>query len=237
MIEVNLLPGQKRKAAGGGSKLKLPDFKALLASVKDPWLISAVVSWVLVLGVILALFFWDAARKAVLDTRVASQKVQADKFSGLIAQKRALEKQRDSLVVQINVIRQIDGQRFVWPHILDQVTKALPPYTWLQDMTQTQTPAPVPSANANGAKPAVDDSAAARNAVNVTINGRTVDIQAYTTFLRQLAASPWITDVTPAMSQTVIDQDRPVTAFTVSFKFKQADSVYIRTTPLVQSVR
>lgn len=235
MIEVNLLPGQKRKAAGGGSKLKLPDFKALLASVKDPWLISAVVAWVLVLGVILALFFWDAARKAVLDTRVATQKVQADKFSGLIAQKRALEKQRDSLVVQINVIRQIDGQRFVWPHILDQVTKALPPYTWLQDMTQTQTPAPVPSAN--GAKPAVEDSAAARNAVNVTINGRTVDIQAYTTFLRQLAASPWITDVTPAMSQTVIESDRPVTQFTVSFKFKQADSVYIRTTPLVQSVR
>ena len=237
MIEVNLLPGQKRKAAGGGSKLKLPDFKALLASVKDPWLISAVVAWVLVLGAVAALFFWDTARKAFVESRVETQKVQADKFSGLIAQKRALEKQRDSLVVQINVIRQIDGQRFVWPHILDQVTKALPPYTWLQDMTQTQTPAPVPSANANGAKPAVDDSAAARNAVNVTINGRTVDIQAYTTFLRQLAASPWITDVTPAMSQTVIDQDRPVTAFTVSFKFKQADSVYIRTTPLVQSVR
>lgn len=235
MIEVNLLPGQKRKAAGGGSKLKLPDFKALLASVKDPWLISAVVSWVVVIGIILALFFWDTARKAVVENSVAAQKVKADKFSGLIATKRALEKQRDSLVVQINVIRQIDGQRFMWPHILDQVTKALPPYTWLQDMSQTSTPAPV--ASANGQKPTAEDSAAARNAVNVTINGRTVDIQAYTTFLRQLAASPWITDVTPAMSQTVIESDRPVTAFSVSFKFKQADSVYIRTTPIVQSVR
>jgi Tfp pilus assembly protein PilN len=71
----------------------------------------------------------------------------------------------------------------------------------------------------------------------VVLNGRTVDIQAYTTFLRQLAASPWITDVTPAASQTVVESDRPVTQFSVSFKFKQADSVFIRTVPLVQSVR
>ena len=73
--------------------------------------------------------------------------------------------------------------------------------------------------------------------VRVWITGRTVDIQAYTTFLRQLAASPWLTDVSPATSSTVIDQDRPVTAFNVSLRYKVADSVYIRTVPLTQSVR
>ena len=36
------------------------------------------------------------------------------------------------------------------------------------------------------------------------INGRTVDIQAYTRFLRQLEASPWITDVQPVSAQTVV---------------------------------
>ena len=74
-------------------------------------------------------------------------------------------------------------------------------------------------------------------AVRVTIDGRTVDIQAYTTFLRQLAASPWFTDVTPASSQTVIEADRPVTSFTVTVSYRIADSVYIRTVPLVQSLR
>ena len=73
--------------------------------------------------------------------------------------------------------------------------------------------------------------------VRVSIDGRTVDIQAYTTFLRQLAASPWFTDVTPASSQTVIEADRPVTAFNVTVRYRVADSVYIRTVPLVQSVR
>jgi len=160
---------------------------------------------------------------------------EARRYSTFVEQKRNAEKVRDSLVVQLNVIRQIDAQRYVWPHILDQVTKALPPYTWLADLQQSASaPAPPP---ANGQRVSAEDSSAAANAIRVSLDGRTVDIQAYTTFLRQLAASPWITDVTPASSQTVVESDRPVTAFTVSFKFKQADSVYIRTVPLVQSVR
>jgi Tfp pilus assembly protein PilN len=73
--------------------------------------------------------------------------------------------------------------------------------------------------------------------VKVSIDGRTVDIQAYTTFLRQLAASPWFTDVTPASSQVVIEYDRPVTSFNVTVRYRVADSVYIRTVPLVQGVR
>jgi Tfp pilus assembly protein PilN len=73
--------------------------------------------------------------------------------------------------------------------------------------------------------------------VRVSIDGRTVDIQAYTTFLRQLAASPWFTDVTPASSQVVIEADRPVTSFNVTVRYRVADSVYIRTVPLVQAVR
>ncbi|HEX4633515.1 MAG TPA: PilN domain-containing protein [Gemmatimonadales bacterium] len=241
MIEVNLLPGQKRKTAGGGSKIKLPDFKNLLASIKDPWLISAVVAWVLIGGGALALFFFDSAKKALLENRVTTEQHEADRYSTYIAEKRAQEKRRDSLVVQINVIRHIDGQRFVWPHLMDQITKALPPYTWLQDMQQTASAPVVPTSTGAGAaaaqRPSAEDSAAAVNTVNVTLNGHTVDIQAYTTFLRQLAASPWITDVTPATSQTVIEFDRPVTAFAVSFKYRQADSVFIRTVPLVQSVR
>ena len=239
MIEVNLLPGQKRKSAGGGSKFKLPDFKNLLATIKDPWLIAAVVAWVLIGGGSVALFLLDNVKKRVIDNSVNEEQHKYDRLANQINEKRSLEKRRDSLVVQINVIRQIDGQRYVWPHIMDQVTKALPPYTWLQDISQTANAPVIPTSTGatGGPKPSPDDSAAAANTVNVTLNGHTVDIQAYTTFLRQLAASPWITDVTPATSQTVIEFDRPVTAFAVSFKFKQADSVFIRTVPLVQSVR
>jgi hypothetical protein len=69
------------------------------------------------------------------------------------------------------------------------------------------------------------------------VTGRTVDIQAYTRFLRNLEASPWITDVTPVSAQTVVEEERAVTAFTISANYREADSAYIRTVPLSQSVR
>jgi Tfp pilus assembly protein PilN len=73
--------------------------------------------------------------------------------------------------------------------------------------------------------------------MQLQINGRTVDVQAFTRFLRQLEASPWISNVQPVSAQTVIQDDRPVTAFSIRAAFRKADSAYIRTVPLSQSVR
>src|SRR6185437_764014 len=237
MIEINLLPGKKKAAKGAGMKLSMPDFRGLIAQVKDPWLIGAIGAWVLVGGGGALLFITDRARLAAAETRLETVRVEKRRYDIVIAQKRQAEKVRDSLLFQINVIRQIDADRYIWPHVLDQATKALPPYTWI---TQVRTASAIVAPGAgqvNNGPVTVDRDSTGAPLVAVTIEGRTVDIQAYTTFLRQLAASPWFTDVTPASSQTVIDHDRPVTAFSVSFRFKTADSLYIRTVPLVQSVR
>ena len=235
MIEINLLPGKKKRAApGGGFKLALPDFRGLIASVKNPWLIAAsATSAVVIVGVVL-LFFTQTARLRVAEARLEGVRIEKRRFDAVIAQKRQSEKIRDSLVAEINVIRGIDADRYVWPHILDQITKALPPYTWLDGVSAQGAGGAQPGA-AN-LPPGTADSTGAP-AVRVWVTGKTVDIQAYTTFLRQLAASPWLTDVSPATSSTVIEADRPVTAFNVSLRFKVADSVYIRTIPLTQSVR
>jgi len=235
MIEINLLPGKKRAApAGAGFKLglKLPDFRAILANITNPWLLAASAAWVLVLGGGLALFVTSRARLAVLNSRLEQVRVEKRRFDAVIAQKRQSEKIRDSLVAEINVIHQIDADRYIWPHILDQVTKALPPYTWLTGISAQAASGPPPPPAAAGAPPAP-----VQTAVGLSITGSTVDIQAYTTFLRQLAASPWLTEVTPASSQTVVEQDRPVTAFTVNARYRVADSVYIHTVPLTQSLR
>jgi Tfp pilus assembly protein PilN len=239
MIEINLLPGKKKAAKGAGMKLAMPDFKAIIAQVKDPWLIGAVFAWVIVGGGGALLFITDRARSARAEARLEAVKTEKRRYDIVIAQKRQAEKVRDSLLYEINVIRQIDADRYVWPHVLDQATKALPPYTWITRVGSVATGIQPGTGQAGGPPPstgAPDDSGAVP-AVRVQIDGRTVDIQAYTTFLRQLAASPWFTDVTPASSQTVIENDRPVTAFQVTVRYRIADSVYIRTVPLVQSVR
>lgn len=228
MIEINLLPG-KKKAAGARFKFAVPDFRAIVANVKDPWLLGAIAAWVLVGGGSAALFFTERTKLTRLDARLEVVKTEKRRFDAIIAQKRQSEKIRDSLVAEINIIRSIDADRYIWAHVLDQVTKALPPYTWLTEVVAAA-PAGAPAGG-----PAVEDTTTP--GVRVSITGRTVDIQAYTTFLRQLAASPWLTDVTPATSQTIIEQDRPVTSFTVTVRYRVADSVYIRTVPLLESVR
>jgi len=237
MIEINLLPGKKKAAKGAGMKLSMPDFKGLIAQVKDPWLIGAIGAWVLVGGGGALLFITDRARLAAAETRLETDRTEARRWEIVIAQKRQAQKVRDSLLYQINVIRQIDADRYIWPHVLDQATKALPPYTWITQMRTASAIVAPGAGQVNNGPVTVDRDSSGAPLVAVSIEGRTVDIQAYTTFLRQLAASPWFTDVTPASSQTVIEADRPVTSFTVTVHYKVADSVYIRTIPLVQSVR
>jgi Tfp pilus assembly protein PilN len=237
MIEINLLPGKKKAAKGAGMKLSMPDFRGLIAQVKDPWLLGAIAAWVVVGGGGALLFITDRARLASAETRLETVRVEKRKYDIVIAQKRQAEKVRDSLLFQINVIRQIDADRYIWPHVLDQATKALPPYTWITQMRTASAIVAPGAGQVNNGPVTVDRDSSGAPLVAVAIEGRTVDIQAYTTFLRQLAASPWFTDVTPASSQTVIEADRPVTSFTVTVHYRIADSVYIRTIPLVQSVR
>ena len=240
MIEINLLPGKRKVAKGAGMKLSMPDFRAIIAQVKDPWLIGAIVAWVIVGGGGALLFITDRARMARAEARLETVKAEKRRYDIVIAQKRQAEKVRDSLLYEINVIRRIDADRYVWPHVLDQATKALPPYTWITRVGGVGAVIQPGTGQAGGPPPGgavVSSDSGGSPSVRVQIDGRTVDIQAYTTFLRQLAASPWFTDVTPASSQTVIEADRPVTAFQVTVRYRIADSVYIRTVPLVQSVR
>lgn len=236
MIEINLLPGKKKAPKGAGMRLSMPDFKALFAQVKDPWLIAAVIAWVIVGGGGALLFITERARLARAESRLENIRAEKRRYDIVIAQKRQLEKVRDSLLFQINVIRQIDADRYIWPHILDQTTKALPPYTWITRV-QVANPERPATGQPNTGPVVTPTQPMGPSTVRVSIDGRTVDIQAYTTFLRQLAASPWFTDVTPASSQTVIESDRPVTAFNVTVRYRVADSVYIRTVPFVQSLR
>ena len=84
--------------------------------------------------------------------------------------------------------------------------------------------------------PMADDSLDAAPPLVFEVGGRTVDIQGYTRFLRQLEDSPWIGGVTAVSAQTVVDGQRAVTAFVIRATFTPADSAFIRTVPVSQSV-
>jgi Tfp pilus assembly protein PilN len=238
MITVNLKPGQRRKSAGNPLKGLLDNlsvFKELSAKIKDPFLMGAVGAWVLVIAVLGLLYLNNLRQLYVLEPRLEQARSENRRFKAFLAYKRRQEKIRDSLLAQITVIKSVDGDRYIWPHLLDEITKALPAYTWLIDLG-VSAPAPVAQNKPAGATP---DTAPPPPPPPLTfqINGRTIDIQAYTRFLRQLEASPWIMDVMPVSAQTVVEKERPVTAFTIRASYNRADSAYIRTAPFSQSVR
>ena len=239
MINVNLRPNQKRKRSRRSLSGALEGFRGLGGRVKDPILMVAVLSWVGVLGWLGFVFLSTSHQLSSLEPQLEQSRAENKRFKTFLAEKRHQESIRDSLVAQIATIRTVDGDRYVWPHLLDEVTRALPAYTWLVTVG-TAAAATTPAAHT--AKPAAkadtaDTAHAPPPPVQFELNGRTVDIQAYTRFLRQLEASPWIADVTPVSAQTVVEKERPVTAFVIRATYRQADSAYLRTVPLSQSIR
>lgn len=236
MITVNLRPGLKRKRAGSPLAGALAGVRAFGAKVKDPALLVAVAGWVGVAGWLGYTWLTNTTELRALEPRLEQARAEHKRFQTFLDQKHKQEQIRDSLLAQIITIRSVDGDRYVWPHVLDEVTRAVPAYTWLVDISPVAAPPPPPqtAAQAKDKKQPIDTMP---KAVTFQLNGRTVDIQAYTRFLRNLEASPWITDVTPVSAQTIVEQERAVTAFTIRARYKQADSAYIRTVPLSQSVR
>jgi len=234
MIEINLRPGQKRARGGSPFAGLQTQLSGLRERMRDP--LPLVAAAVVLLAALWLGWSWfkTGSELGALEPQLEQARAENDRFRNFVAQKRKVELIRDSLVAQIQVLQQVDGERYVWPHVMDEVTRALPPYTWLVDLGAAgPPPAPVVPGSPGDTMP-VDT---VPPPMLLQINGRTVDVQAFTRFLRQLEASPWISNVQPVSAQTVVQDDRPVTAFSIRAAFRKADSAYIRTVPLSQSVR
>ena len=253
MIEINLLPGAGKKKSRGKSAGAGVDFAALasgiIGKVKDPWLVGGVAAVLLVVGGVGMLHVKQTARARMLTERQQKAVQDSTRYAAVLSEKRKAEAQRDSVLRQLNVIRSIDNNRFVWPHLLDEISRALPPYTWLTSVRQTSEPVsaaarPVAASNtrgrpaprnakpaAKGAKPTVPPPPA-RDTIKFQIVGNTADFQALTRFMRLLEASPFVEGVELTRTVLVLEQQREVTQFVLDARYEEPDSSLIRRVPL-----
>ena len=252
MIEINLIHGGKKAKRSGGASF---DFRALVGDIgdriRDPWLITAVAGTVLGLGAVGGMYFLTNGKHTALVEQEQKAVQDSTQYASVIRERLVAEAQRDSVVRQIAIIKAIDGTRYIWPHVLEEVNKALTPYTWLRSLQQTSAvPAVAPEIEAgvatSGGAPkskaaaqAEAEEAAAASVVTVRLVGQTVDIQALTRFVRQLSDSPWLESVTLARTEDVIAQPsgKEVKEFTIDMKIHRADSTHIRRVPLTIGVR
>ena len=250
MIGINLLPGtgQKARRSSGGGLPKL-DIAASIASlrerIRDPWLIGAIGATIVAVAAVGLLYTTQTRREAALQE--AEQKAVQDstRYSSVLRERERAEAKRDTVLRSLNLIRAIDDDRFIWPHVMDEVSRALPPYTWIVSLGFTgagQAQQPVttlPTAPAAAGKKQQHhvQTAIPRDTVRIRLVGNTVDIQALTRFMKQLESSPFLEDVQLAKSERAADNGKEVTQFQLDMLYSRPEAELVRRVPLALSVR
>jgi Tfp pilus assembly protein PilN len=246
MIQVNLLPGSASKSQGRDFNLS-GLVSGAASSISDKYLVSAVgvvSATVLAVGF---LFMGQSSRERTLIEREQRAVQDSARYRVVLQAKAKAEATRDSLYQQVAIIRSIDDSRYLWPHLLEEISNALPQYTWLTVVTQTSAP---PSSagpdtlrkvakDANGKekvstaaeKKARADSvlAEASRATKFRIVGHTVDIQALTLFMKTLEASPFIQNVQLTRSDLVLVDAKEVTEFQLEAESQKPPPFLVKT--------
>lgn len=258
MIEINLLPGggnKKRRTSGSGMVKFNPRawFAGIGEKITDKYLLGGVGATALSAAIIVVLFLSQAARASSLEEAEMKAVKDSTQFAAVLHAKAKAEATRDSLYKQIAIIKSIDDTRYLWSHLMYEISNALPQYTWLKEITQTSAPKSVAAADTVKRRPDTATSAKAKadreralkarsdsliaeaKEIKFRLVGHTVDIQALTRFMKSLEASPFIQNVQLTRSDLVQNEGKEVTEFSLEAETQAPPAFAIKTVPLIVS--
>ncbi len=240
MIEINLLsagekrrPGRRPAGGAGRPALKLPAFSG------DPYMAGVgALALLVLLG--LGFAYWRVDGR-LAEVRAGLETAARDSvtFAGTIDLMTELQERQDTIEQKISVIREVDERRYVWPHLMDEISRAVPPYTWLSKLSAAEEEAAAPAqpkpAGADTAK--ADSAKAAGTQVPVgpgfTVEGNAGSTQALTLFMKNLEESPFIRDVTLVTSEQATANGRSFQKFTLEARYELPDSSFVETVPII----
>jgi len=265
-IQVNLLPGGRKKGKSArGTSLDIgAAFRGVGDKVKDPWLLGAAAAVVMSISAVGLLFVTQQADATEIERRLDKAVRDSTRLTNVLEARRKVTAERDSVMRQVRIIRTIDDNRYVWAHLLDEISSALPQYTWLVSVQQTSKPtlppgveptaaparggaaarpearaAATPAGKAAAAKVAAapQDSIVIHQPVAFRVIGQTVDMQALTQFMKDLEASPFVKNVMLMKSEIVVVDTKDITQFQIEAEFEVAPKELLTTEALVVPVR
>jgi Tfp pilus assembly protein PilN len=218
MIEINLLPGSTKRSARRGAarargsagtfaKLKLPGIDRTAGMIAAGWIIG--------LGAIAFLHFSTSSRMSDLEVALEAAVRDSARYATLRAQGDSLAAREAVIAQKLEIIQQIDAGRYTWAHILDEVSRALPQYVWLDSVIDAAADGPYP---------------------RVQIEGYAGTPFALTRFMEQLEASPFLggTRLVSTVQRTF--DNRTVHVFTLFVQYREPPPDAIETVPLISSV-
>jgi Tfp pilus assembly protein PilN len=185
VIEVNLLPGGRKRSGGRGFSLTLPKFGGA-GSMPDGYILFFVAAAIGGIAYMALTFLGVRAEHEELQVRLEEERQDSIRFAAIIEQTNRLTARGDSIAQRVAIIQEIDADRFVWAHLLDEIAAAVPDYTWLREVIY-----------------------AAGDPLQVRINGRAGSIYAITNFMRRLEASRFLRAVTMESTQQGPSESNP----------------------------
>ncbi|HZI99424.1 MAG TPA: PilN domain-containing protein [Gemmatimonadaceae bacterium] len=247
MITVNLLPGSAKKSTSRDFNIS-GMISGAASSISDKYLIACVGTVSATVLAVGFLFMGQGSRERTLVEREQRAIQDSARYKVVLEAKAKAEATRDSLYRQVAIIKSIDDSRYMWPHLLEEISNALPQYTWLTIVTQTSAPpssafqdTTKKAASKDGEAKKTEATAAqkkahadsvlaeASRATKFRIVGHTVDIQALTLFMKTLEASPFIQNVQLTRSDMVLVDNKEVTEFQLEAETQKPPAFIVKT--------
>jgi Tfp pilus assembly protein PilN len=212
MIEINLLPGSTKRAPRRGlplggaaalSKFKIPKFDRTAAGIG--------LAWVAAIGITGWLYYSTDTRLSALQVELEAAVRDSARYETLRTQGDSLAAQEKAIGQKMQVIQNIDAGRYVWSHIMDEVSRALPAYIWLTEVAEFEVRDGLP---------------------RFKVLGKAGNTFALTRFMDELESSPFIHAVRLISSQHEQFDTRTVHSFVLEMGFQEPPPDVIQTTPL-----
>ena len=161
------------------------------------------------------LFLSVGGQAEELEVQIQTAEADSARLAEVIQRAERLQARGDSIARRVDVIQQIDGSRYVWPHIMDQVAQALPDFTWLTGIQQVS----------------------GGDRVAFSVDGRAGTYFALTSFMEAMEASYFIRGTRLIASEQVSvalggGAERLVYAFTLEAEYQAPPPEIVNTEPL-----
>lgn len=151
------------------------------------------------------------AQAEEVQAQIQTEAADSARLASTIELVRTFQARQDTIQQKIEVIRGVDERRFVWPRLLDEISRSLPAFTWLRELS----------------------SADGEAGPTFTLQGNAGSTQSLTRFMTNLEASPFIRDVTLVTSEQVTEQNVTFQRFTLEARYERPDAALLETVPII----
>jgi Tfp pilus assembly protein PilN len=206
VIEVNLLPGgRKRSGKAARFSFSLPKLgggkRGGGLPRRDAWTLGSAAAVIVALLGSGWLFFAVAGQAEDLQVQIEAAEGDSVRFADVMERSATLQARSDTIAQRVAIIQDIDGDRYVWAHLMDEVGRALADYTWLTRFFQVS----------RGEE------------VAFRLEGRAGQYFALTSLMENLEASPYIRGVELISSeQTQVQSADGITQLVYEFVLEAA---------------